>query len=104
MNSYWLSGDFRPLSIKELSSRTLSCPEVFIKESEESAGGHGVMYFNCAGGEAKLFPLLISSKSNVVVQEGIKQNSSMNALNPTSVNSLRVLTLLTVGGEVKVLL
>lgn len=103
MNGFWLSKDFRPKSIEDIASdATTSCAAIFIKQSEDSAGGHGVFYFDCKEGKEKLVEILCSVNVNVVVQEGIIQHGSMSKLNATSVNTIRVLTHINNLGGVKV--
>jgi len=102
VNGYWLSGTFRPISIEEIASCAMGSSAIFIKQSEDSAGGHGVIYYDCAGGVENLVHLLRSIQMNVVIQSGIQQHTQMARLNSSSVNTIRILTHLTLDGQVKV--
>lgn len=90
-----MSGDFKPTTIEEIAEVAMDCPVVFIKQAEDSAGGHGVIYYDCADGKGKLIDLLHSLRANVVIQKGIVQHSILNRLNSSSVNTVRVLSHLT---------
>lgn len=102
VNGFWVSNDFRPVSIKEIAFHAMEYSAIFIKQSEDSAGGHGVVYYDCTRGLDDLVNMLRSIQTNVVIQEGLCQHFQMSRLNPTSVNTIRVLTHLTLKGQVKV--
>lgn len=104
VNGYWISEDYKPLTLEEVKRRILSKKVIFIKQAEESSGGHGVIYFDATqgGGGEKLAVLLSKLRSNVVIQEGLKQSKLMDRLNSSSINTLRILTHLTNEREVKV--
>lgn len=75
---------------------------VFIKQAEDSAGGHGVVFFDKSDGDGRLKEILHSLKVNTVIQTGLKQHNEMNRLNPSSVNTIRILTHLTRNEGVKI--
>lgn len=100
INGCWMNQRYERISnIEEyLNSRK---DEVFIKEAIESCGGHGV---HCYGIDEldKALLFLKSVDTDVIIQETLHQSERIKALNPSSVNTVRVLSLLE-DGEVTVL-
>lgn len=102
INGFWLSHDFKPLNITEVLELSLSVKSVFIKQAEDSAGGHGVVFYDCTKGEENLFEILSKTAYNLVIQAGISQHEEMNRLNNSSVNTIRILSHITKQGEIKI--
>lgn len=104
-NGYWFSEDASPITMQEVINLIMSVDESFIKKATESLGGKGVYYF-CPGKQkqtrTELMQILDAINCDIVVQEGIRQNSVMATLNPSSVNTLRLLSLLKKDGSVKI--
>ena len=77
--------------------------EVVIKEAEESCGGHGVFFFDAARDDAKSFWAFCNkTKHDLVVQAIIKQSPILDRLNPSSVNTVRIVSHLRMDGSVKI--
>ncbi len=69
--------------------------EVFIKLATDSGGGHGVKYLNCEGLTfEKFLSALKGFKGDVAIQRGIKQHEALSKINSSSVNTIRIITLL----------
>lgn len=67
--------------------------EVVIKQAEDSEGGHGVFF--CRGNDSEVIADRLSKiEKDVVIQKPIHQHETLNKLNFTSVNTVRILTLL----------
>ncbi|WP_117882510.1 sugar-transfer associated ATP-grasp domain-containing protein [Aureibaculum luteum] len=72
--------------------------KLIIKPSIDSFGGKGIIVFNLKDGVSdyknqttKQF--LNNSKKNYIIQNFLIQNQAMESLNPTSINTLRIITL-----------
>lgn len=75
--------------------------EIFIKEAVESCGGHGVIC--CKEDETdKALEFLHSTDVDLVIQESLIQCDQLKALNPSSVNTIRAVSIFE-NGKVKVL-
>lgn len=96
MNNIWyrLNGE-ELVSISEDEAYTgITCYDCFVKEATNSEGGHGV-YFFPEGTEKSNFSTLLSKiNCDVVVQKEIKQSPELSVLSKSSVNTIRVLSLL----------
>lgn len=97
-----MSDNYNPLTVVDVAQRIMKNQCVFIKQAEDSAGGHGVVYFNKTEGIDKCMGILKSLKANTVIQTGISQHENLNRLNPSSVNTIRILSHLTRDEGVKI--
>lgn len=78
--------------------------EVFVKCSVDSGGGHGVacVEIDKAGAyRSQLSQLLSKWKVDIAIQKALKQHAAIAKLNSSSVNTMRILTVLR-NGQVKV--
>ena len=104
VNSIWLDGDNCPIirdSIREYV-KGLKCG-VFVKEAQTSAGGHGVTYIKAEDLTIeKIYEIARQYKTDVIVQKELRQHIDMARLNSSSVNSLRMYSLLGLDGKAKI--
>lgn len=101
LNGFWYNGtgggDQAVIIEKVFASG--SC---FVKKATDSYGGKGVFFFDCKTKNKKDFEELISSiPSDIVIQKTLQQSTIMSKLNPSSVNTIRIITLLRKDGIVK---
>ena len=69
--------------------------EVFIKKATDSGGGHGVKYLSCEDITIEqLKSTLEEFTGDIAIQRGITQHEALGKINPTSVNTIRIITLL----------
>ena len=81
----------------------MNCKDCFIKKAVESYGGKGVTYFNPSQSTvSELRQIIGSLSSDIVIQESVKQCAELSKLNPSSVNTIRFISLLKRDGEVKI--
>lgn len=92
VGDFYLDADYNSISLKEAILKSKDEGEVILKIALFSGGGFGIMFWNSAvDSEEKLVDFLHKSK-DVICQEVIKQHPSISLLNPTSVNTIRMLT------------
>lgn len=102
-NGYWYYDDLHIISEQQAIELVMNSQESFIKKATESLGGKGVVYFNSnKQGEDDLKRILGYIKCDIVIQEGIKQCRELATLNPSSVNTLRLISLLRKDGSIKI--
>ncbi len=100
INGLWFSerGDI----LSENEAFELICKEaaVFVKQATESFGGHGVEYISSENGDmtGRLAAFTKRNKSDIIVQKPLRQHSSIATINESSVNTIRILSLLSPGG------
>lgn len=95
MNGYYYY-DGKPVSQEEAISLCQNLEKVIIKPSRESQG-HRVELFNVKNGITDLSGKSIGQlfkeyKKDFLIQEWVRQHDGMSALNPSSVNTLRILS------------
>lgn len=97
LNGFWYADDNMLFGgYKEAYEFVAKEDEVFIKRATDSGGGHGVKYLNCKGlTEEKFLEEIKDFKGDIAIQRGITQHEALAKLNPSSVNTIRIITLLT---------
>ena len=93
MNGFWRSAAQGKTDLEKLAGE-LEGRTVVVKQAWGSFGGHSVVFLeNCTAGELK--KTVGEMKEDVILQEPIRQHAVLAKINPTSVNTVRVLSLLT---------
>lgn len=96
LNGFWYVDDtYCPKGAKEAYEAVAKEDEVFIKRATDSGGGHGVKYLKCEGlTEEKFLKEIEQFRGDIAIQRGIKQHEVLARINPSSVNTIRIITLL----------
>lgn len=96
LNGFWYAnGNMLLGGTSEAYSFVAKENEVFIKRATDSGGGHGVKYANCQGlTEEKFLEEIKGFGGDIAIQRGIKQHEALAKINPSSVNTIRLITLL----------
>lgn len=97
INGFWYTGEMERVSYEELLERVASLDEVVIKKATATSGGRGVSFANrmSEGGIVKAFDeAVFPIQGDIVVQMPIKQHAVLNSICSSSVNSIRMLSLL----------
>ena len=105
LNNYWYDKDDKIVSVDEVKKGIVSCKtELFLKNANAYFGcGSGVTYFNPQSDAIEEIDWILSkSRYDYVVQEAIKQHEVLAAINPSSVNTIRTVSLLKKDGTVKI--
>ena len=76
--------------------------EIILKKARFSMGGKGIMFWNADHDDETKLIDFIQGADDIVCQEIIKQHKSTARINPSSVNTLRIMTLL-FNGDIHVL-
>lgn len=105
LNSFWFDKDNNIVSEEEVRRGILCSPvDLFFKNADAYYGcGSGVTYFNPRENDFEEIEWILSrSKDDYVIQEAIKQHEDLSAINQSSVNTIRTLSLLKRDGTVKI--
>ena len=92
----WFAADKKPIKQNEALDLICASGETFLKRAVESEGGHGVFFMN--GNRDDLEKTLRPIEGDIIVQKALKQHPELNKLNASSVNTVRILSLLTESG------
>lgn len=88
----YLDENYKEISLKDAIRRSRDAGEVVLKICRFSSGGFGLLFWNpSVDGEEKLISFLNTS-TDILCQEVIKQHRDLDILNPSSINTLRMLT------------
>ena len=100
LNYFWYIDDqIAPNGTHDVYEILKNEKEVFVKRATDCGGGHGVKYLNCNGLTFEEFDQLIADfPDDIAIQRGITQHSVLAKINPTSVNTIRLITLLEKSG------
>ncbi len=97
VDGMYMDSEYRIISKSDFLYLCTNAQKAIIKVANGSSGGHGVSFWE--EGE-DLFEKVPVNKP-YVVQEIIQQHSVLQKLHPSSINTIRIMTL-TLGGEVRV--
>ncbi len=98
----WLDENGKLITPEEVKRKIKAEDEIVIKQAVFSEGGFGVHFISGDDKFTQFRNILKGIRTDVILQEPIKQHPDMAALNPSSVNTMRIMTWLD-GNEVKVL-
>ena len=104
INGMWMKpsdNDYCFIS-KEDAQKIISQQDCFVKQSTLSAGGLGVRKITKGTSIDEISEILTSLGNDIIVQEPIEQSEEMRKLNPSSVNTVRLLSFLEKDGSVKI--
>lgn len=102
LNGFWYNGSGVAENKGVIIKSVLSEKSCFVKIATGSSGGNGVFFFDSQKQNKEDFVELINSISkDIVIQKTLQQSTIMSKLNPSSVNTIRIITLLKKDGTVK---
>ena len=86
--------DFSPITEEEAAARLSEDAQFFIKPSRNTSQGADVMSFRGTGDEGRIRELLKKyAGTDYIVQRAVKQHPGLAAMNASSVNTIRMITL-----------
>lgn len=100
LNGCLLDANYEMTDIDSVINLCKSYDEVIFKKSIDSEGGHGVKILKASNTEE--LSSLINNTDDFVIQEVIKQHSTLAAIHSSSINTIRIMSLLH-EGEVHIL-
>lgn len=89
----YLDEDYRIITQEDAIEKALGAEEVILKVGKYSCAGKGVMFWSKARNDKQEIIDFCKNSPNVNCQEVIKQHKELSRLNPSSVNTIRLLTL-----------
>lgn len=98
----WLDEHGKLITREEVKRRIKAESEVVLKRAVFSEGGFGVHFISGEDIFTEFRKVLRKIPTDVIVQKPIRQHADMAALNPSSVNTLRIMSWLD-GSDVKIL-
>ena len=97
---FWYNSENKIISQSEVAKIISNEKELFVKAATDSYGGKGVKYISNEGNITKdFFEFTEEIKGDLIAQRAIKQHRDMAAVNESSVNTIRMISLLTENGS-----
>lgn len=98
----YLDADFNEITLSNVIMIAKDQPEVICKVAKFSMAGSGILIWNSEQDDEEKLVEFLQSANYIICQAMLKQHSELSRLSPSSVNTIRVFTLL-FEGEVHVL-
>lgn len=98
-----MDGELNPISIDDVFALVQNKQRVFIKKVEDPAGGKGVHCWKNGDTEEGFNNSVQQISGNIVIQNGLSQYSTLDKLNSSSINTVRVLTFIHQTADVEIL-
>ncbi len=90
----FLDENYHEITFNEAIRLAKKCEEVVLKVGKFSFGGDGILFWNSINSDESQLLEFLQKRNNVICQETIRQHKELCRLNPTSVNTIRIMTLL----------
>ena len=96
----WFSGDRQQISFEQVKTILDREKDAFAKIAAGSCGGKGVSYLSAADGKIseQLTKFVKGVPNDVIVQRPVKQHSALAKIHESSVNTYRIISLLSENG------
>lgn len=94
MGGYWIDPSRRLISAEKAKELFLGSSDTVIKKAFNSEGGFGV-YFPEENDKTVIFEKACEGDDDIVIQKKIRQHEAFAKLHPESVNTIRIMSLIT---------
>lgn len=95
IGSTWLDGELNPVNARAVLALAGREPELVVKRAVNSQGGCGVHFINGPHMVQDFRSIMRGIKCDVVVQRPVRQHPLLAQMHPQSVNTMRIVSLLT---------
>ena len=103
IGGFWMDSEFRLISFEKAEAIVAEQESSVLKYAVFSECGHGVFFLEGKDRAARFRKIAEEAKQDLVVQETVKQHPAYAALHASSVNTYRIISLLTKDEGVKIL-
>ncbi len=98
MNNIWIDSDYNLVDRETIKEIIGNYDELVVKQANESEGGKNITFISGEDMAEQLFAAADKIKKDIVVQNVLKQHSEISRINPTSINTIRILSMLSENG------
>lgn len=102
INWLWLNAENEPMSNDDAIQCIKQAGTAVLKKAVNSEGGHGVYFYDKNVADSRLKQMISELGAEIIVQHALKQSAVLSKLNASSVNTIRLLSLLDRNGNVKI--
>lgn len=97
VDGVFLDVDYKPIQKSKLMEESVNAGSVIFKPSIGTVGGKGILFWNNSKETANQLNELIDGYKNVIIQEVVRQSDTLAQLHPSSLQTVRIMTLYTAG-------
>ena len=94
IRNLYLNSDYQVISREQALRLAKDNDEVILKITKFSEGGRGIKFWKASENEDKDLLDFLNQSNHVICQNVIRQHAELSRLNPSSVNTVRVMTLM----------
>lgn len=94
VNNIWTDTDMQLIPEKDILEIVSQSDELVVKQANDSEGGSNIFFISGDGKLEQFKKACGAIKKDIVVQKPIRQHKDISAINPASINTIRVLSLL----------
>lgn len=100
IGGFWYDSEMQVIKTEQIEQIANSADALFAKIATGSCGGKGVQFLSKDKGSmySQLKQFASGVNTDIIVQYPVKQHSALNAVNESSVNTIRLISLLTENG------
>lgn len=99
LGNFWYYSAGHLVDFSEIIEKVLNTNECFVKVAVNS---WGVFYFNSELGREKLVKIINRIHHDLVIEAAITQSTFLDIINPSCINTIRVISMLKKNGGVKI--
>lgn len=100
-NGFWLNCNHRIITANDVLVLIRNADTLFVKQATDSEGGKNIFVIDPSTQDKEVRQIFEEIRGDIVIQKGVRQSAVLSKLNASSVNTLRLLTLLRKDGTVK---
>jgi len=90
----WLDADYNRISPTDAIKKACDKKSIVVKKTRFSWGGKGLLFWNAGEDDLTTLQDFVNEADDLICQEEIVQHSELSRLNPSSVNTVRIMTML----------
>lgn len=87
--------NYKQITVEEALERILQCDEIICKPTQESGSGRGIQFWKPSEDKDKIETFLMDkTNEDYIVQKVLKQHEELNKIHASSINTVRICSLL----------
>jgi hypothetical protein len=93
LRNIYLDENYQEISQQQAIKRARECEEVILKIGRFAYGGKSLLFWKSTDADECELMDFLQSNDDIVCQQVLRQHSELGRLNPTSINTVRIMTL-----------
>ena len=93
LRNIYLDENYQEISLQQAIKRARECEEVILKVGRFAYGGKSLLFWKSTDADERELMDFLQSNDDIVCQQVLRQHTELGRLNPTSINTVRIMTL-----------